>query len=283
MYKYPASSRATSPSYIDSNLIGNYTHPSSFRGPSPLPSPANMNMMCLSAAHKRYKFIRKLCHLQQMDFEFALWQMLYLFTSPQKVFRNFHYRKQTKSQFARDDPAFLVLFILWLCVSSMVFGFFLDLSIVSFIKFLLYTVFIDCLLVGAGIATVMWYIANNFLMKSDIGNEDVEWAYAFDVHLNAYFPALMILHAVQFFFYHILISQDWFTATLVGNTFWMISAGYYIYINFVGYSSLPILHKTRGLLYPLPLLFLVYLISLGANWNITKTLIYFYHARVHVI
>jgi len=39
-------------------------------------------------------------------------------------------------------------------------------------------------------------------MKSDIGNEDVEWAYAFDVHLNAYFPALMILHAVQFFFYH---------------------------------------------------------------------------------
>jgi len=84
---------------------------------------------------------------------------------------------ETKSQFARDDPAFLVLFILWLCgklwtshlflfsflilpyhivVSSMVFGFFLDLSIVSFIKFLLYTVFIDCLLVGAGIATVMW-------------------------------------------------------------------------------------------------------------------------------
>ena len=84
---------------------------------------------------------------------------------------------ETKSQFARDDPAFLVLFILWLCgkfyisslllfpflissfyilVSSMVFGFFLDLSIGSFIKFLLYTVFIDCLLVGAGIATIMW-------------------------------------------------------------------------------------------------------------------------------
>jgi hypothetical protein len=28
-----------------------------------------------------------------MDFEFALWQMLYLFISPQKVYRNFGYRR----------------------------------------------------------------------------------------------------------------------------------------------------------------------------------------------
>lgn len=90
---------------------------------------------CLSAAAKRYKFVRKLCHFQQMDFEYALWQMLYLFISPQKVYRNFHYRKSkfhycnqelfatiliwlllgSKAQFARDDPAFLVLLSLWLC------------------------------------------------------------------------------------------------------------------------------------------------------------------------
>lgn len=31
-----------------------------------------------------------------MDFEFALWQMLYLFIAPQKVYRNFHYRKRKK-------------------------------------------------------------------------------------------------------------------------------------------------------------------------------------------
>lgn len=28
-----------------------------------------------------------------MDFEFAAWQALYLFFAPQKVFRNFGYRK----------------------------------------------------------------------------------------------------------------------------------------------------------------------------------------------
>ncbi len=37
-------------------------------------------------------------------------------------------------------------------------------------------------------------------------------------------------------FFVVLINKDWFVATLVGNTFWLVSAGYYIYINFLGYS-----------------------------------------------
>lgn len=53
-----------------------------------------------------------------MDFEFAFWQMIYLLSAPQQVYRNFGYRKQTKLQFARDDPAFLVLLSGWLVVSS---------------------------------------------------------------------------------------------------------------------------------------------------------------------
>lgn len=71
-----------------------------------------------TAGAKRYKYLRRLLHFRQMDFEFALWQMLYLFTSPQRVYRNFQYRKQTKDQWARDDPAFLVLLSIWLCGES---------------------------------------------------------------------------------------------------------------------------------------------------------------------
>ena len=77
------------------------------------------------------------------------------------------------------------------------------------------------------------------------------------MHLNAYFPALVILHVVQLFFYHskytfrfsivlfrnitvffttVLISQDWYSATFVGNTLWLIAVGYYVYINFLGYN-----------------------------------------------
>ena len=40
------------------------------------------------------------------------------------------------------------------------------------------------------------------MMKPSVRGEDVEWGYAFDVHLNAYFPALIILHVVQSIFYH---------------------------------------------------------------------------------
>lgn len=133
--------------------------------------------------------------------------------------------------------AIVYIFILSLYeVSSVIFAFFLDLSVLSFIKFLIYTVFVDCLLLGAGIATAMWLVANRFLMKPNVRGEDVEWGFAFDVHLNAYFPALIILHVVQFFFYHVLISQDWYSATLVGNTLWLVAVGYYVYINFLGYS-----------------------------------------------
>ena len=72
-----------------------------------------------TAGAKRYKYLRRLLHVKQMDFDFAIWQMLYLFTSPQRVYRNFHYRKQTKDQWARDDPAFLVLLSIWLCGQSL--------------------------------------------------------------------------------------------------------------------------------------------------------------------
>lgn len=82
-----------------------------------------------TAGAKRYKYLRRLLHFRQMDFEFALWQMLYLFTSPQGVYRNFHYRKQTKDQWARDDPAFLVLLSIWLCGESVLIWLCLDDSI----------------------------------------------------------------------------------------------------------------------------------------------------------
>ena len=64
------------------------------RSQSPLiPLPIN-NRTCMSATKKCYKYLRRLLKFDQMDFEFALWQMLYLFISPQKVYRNFNYRKR---------------------------------------------------------------------------------------------------------------------------------------------------------------------------------------------
>lgn len=39
----------------------------------------------LTATAKRQKYLRRLLKFKQMDFEYAIWQMIYLFVSPQKV------------------------------------------------------------------------------------------------------------------------------------------------------------------------------------------------------
>lgn len=44
------------------------------------------------------------------------------------------------------------------------------------------------------------FVTNKYLLKQPSSNFDVEWGYAFDVHLNAFYPLLVILHFLQLFF-----------------------------------------------------------------------------------
>jgi len=39
----------------------------------------------LTANAKRQKYLGRLLKFKQMDFEYAIWQMIYLFVAPQKV------------------------------------------------------------------------------------------------------------------------------------------------------------------------------------------------------
>ena len=90
--------------------------------------------------------------------------------------------------------ATLFLFV----VSSLGFTIALHLGFFGFWKFLCWVVFIDCIGIGLCIASVMWIISNNFFLnKRHETSFPVEWAYAFDVHLNALFPFLIILHGIQ--------------------------------------------------------------------------------------
>lgn len=244
-----------------------------------LPTPVTYRHNCMSAAVKRYRYLRRFLKFDQMDFEFAFWQMMYLFISPQKVYRNFQYRKQMKSQFARDDPAFFVLLIVWLFIASVGFTLVLGLSVMAFVRFLLYILFVDCITVGLCVATFLWFVSNRYMLKPSIG-QDVEWGYAFDVHLNAFFPPLLILHVIQLFFYDVFISRDWFISRFFGNSLWLISFAYYTYITFLGYSSLQILERTQILLAPVIPICLMFLLSLAFSWNINQSIMNFYMYRV---
>lgn len=251
------------------------------RSTSPLPAPANYQPTTASAAVKRYKYLRRLFKFNQMDFEFAAWQMLYLFISPQKVFRNFSYRKQTKSQFARDDPAFLVLFSAWLLLTSIAFAITLGLGFGKFLLFTMFVIAVDFIGSGIVVSTFFWFMSNKYLrVDQSPGAPDVEWGYAFDVHMNAFFPPLALLHCFQLILFHNLLNDIHLLSCLIVNAVWLASIIYYLYITFLGYSSLQILQNTRIFLLPLPILVLCYLSTVFAGWNLSRMLMNFYLYRI---
>lgn len=115
----------------------------------------------------------------------------------------------------------------------------------------------------------MWLLANRYL-RQNANEADVEWGYSFDVHMNAFFPPLVLLHFVQLIFFngkdttqsleivkliithstfyvmtHYLfhsfflsgvINSESFFPRLFGNTIWLIAIIYYTYITFLGYN-----------------------------------------------
>lgn len=111
-----------------------------------------------------------------MDWELALWEALYLCISPKRVYRNIYYHKQTKNQWSRDDPAFVILLVFCVTgfyiynnncflflffsflVSAIAYGLAFTSGIVVIMKLWVYMVLQDFLLIGIIVATTTWYI-----------------------------------------------------------------------------------------------------------------------------
>lgn len=119
-------------------------------------------------------------------------------------------------------------------VTSFGFVFLFHLGFFQTVYFILYVVFVDFLLAGTVSATIMWLLSNKFMRE--LNSETIEWGYSFDVHINATFPPLIILHFFMLLFYKVLFSQEWFIARLLGNVLWLLATSYYGYITFLGYN-----------------------------------------------
>jgi hypothetical protein len=128
-----------------------------------------------------------------------------------------------------------------------------------------------------------------------IGDEGVEFGYCFDVsHLfsstgpmltrrqvsiRAYLPIWTFLYVLQFLLMP-LIAQDYWVSNLFGNTMYLMALSYYFVITFLGYNgkpvsmgpdgfsranhgeALPFLSRTEILLAPIPVLLVLWFISL---------------------
>ncbi|CAI7879249.1 unnamed protein product [Closterium sp. NIES-53] len=224
--------------------------------------------------------------------------------SPLSPFRPVR-RAETKNQWARDDPAFVVISAMLLAISASSYCIAYGHGIAQAGLTVFSVVVFDFLLIGAAIATLCWFVCNRYLRETGgvashavcvqpvfeghwgrgvtcsgaegrvVRQRAGDMLYAFDVHCNAYFPLFVLLYVVQYFLSPLLLAPG-FIPLLLSNTLYLVAFSYYHYLNFLGYDVLPFLDKTTVLLYPMPLLLLLFPISLLSRFNPTQFALSYY-------
>ena len=240
-----------------------------------------------------YEYLWSRLRRGHMDFEYALWLMVNLCTSPRTAFRSTLYHSRTKHQWARDDPAFLVLLLYLVAIVAIAWSFaFEQRSFISIFGRLLYIASVDFFLFGVVLSTIGWWVANNYLHErsaqrfahawsgaSPSGgaalDDAVEWLYAFDVHSNAFLPMFVLLHIVQYLLLPLLL-RDGFLATLLSNCLYAAAFSSYHYLTFLGYSELPFLQRCECFVYPIAGILVLLILSLPFGFNATHAVVYMY-------
>lgn len=143
------------------------------------------------------QYLSRLTDVRQMDLQSAMDQMKTLLsTRPHVVYKTAYYRKQTKNHWARDDPAFCVLQLVFLVIACIAYAVSFRAPVSEGIAFLLYSVLFNWLGSGIILASVGREVANRHLTDTKSTShvrQSVEWLYAFDIHCNAFFPAFVLL------------------------------------------------------------------------------------------
>ncbi|KAL3235966.1 Gmh1p [Nakaseomyces bracarensis] len=224
-----------------------------------------------SNADRKYKFnlhdktlppvLRRLFKTpNSLDFETAIWEMANLIFKPRKTFRSIYYQRQTKNQWARDDPSFFILEITLLTVSSIFWSiFYYHHSFWKSLQSIFNMIFVDFFLFGFVIATLFWVTLNQSKFKfRSAASSSVEWAYCFDVHCNAFLIVLLGLYYVRF----LLLPLSAVFGVLIPNILFCSSFTYYFILTFYGYSQLPFLKNISFILFPTVILCLLFIVGL---------------------
>lgn len=236
------------------------------------------------ASSRSAQYLARLSDFRQMDLQSAMDQMKTLLsTRPHVVYKTSYYRKQTKNHWARDDPAFVALQLLFLVISSIAYSVSFRAPVSEAIAFVLYSIVFNWLGCGLIVASVGREIANRHLTdhkSTSHVRQSVEWLYAFDIHCNAFFPLFVLLYGVQFFLLPLVLGKSLF-ALVVSNTMYAAGFAWYWYITHLGYRALPFLCQTEVFLFPIAAIVLVYVLNLigypfGLGWNASRLLAHLY-------
>jgi hypothetical protein len=186
-------------------------------------------------------------------------------------------RKQIKNQWARDDPAFAVILLGMMLVSSIAFAAAFAVSVVHFFRLILFSIVCDFVVAGLGMSTLYWFVANTFLRmnRAMTSIQFVEWLYAFDVHCYSFVPFYLILYVLQYFLLPLLLSQSLFS-TVMSNILYLSAFSAYQYVTFLGFECLPFLQRTQAFLSPILLYVVIFFFACLLNINLSRNVLSFY-------
>jgi hypothetical protein len=242
--------------------------------------------------HPLREYAARMLRFRHMDFEYALWFMVNLCFSPRTAFRSTLYHSRTKHQWARDDPAFLMLLLYLLLISAVSWSLaFAQRTPLQILGLFLHVALVDFLLLGVLLSTVGWWFANTYLrdmQPARMGVPDwsrggargestdsVEWLYAFDVHCNAFVPMYVLLYPAQYILLP-LLQRPGFLPAVLSNALYACAFSLYHHRTFLGYSELPFLQRCECFVYPVALILLAFVLSLPLGLNCTTAVSYIY-------
>ncbi|KAJ9522064.1 hypothetical protein QJQ45_005109 [Haematococcus lacustris] len=184
-------------------------------------------------------------------------------------YRHTSYHKQTKHQWARDDPAFVVVMSVLVAAAATAYCVTYGDTVWHSLLTILSAVLVDFIALGCAVATACWMLANTFLLKrpgQHQTDQQVEWLYAFDVHCNSYLPLFLVLYVLQFFLSPILLARS-LLGNLLACLLYALALSYYHYMSFLGYSALPFLERTEVFLWPIALILVAMPFALVSGFN----------------
>uniref|UniRef100_A0A7N2MYQ0 Reverse transcriptase zinc-binding domain-containing protein n=2 Tax=rosids TaxID=71275 RepID=A0A7N2MYQ0_QUELO len=155
------------------------------------------------------QYLRRIVKWQQMDIEYTFWQMLHLCTSPKVVYQHTKYHKQTKNQWARDDPAFVVICSFLLTVATLAYCAAYDHSAAHAVYVVISVLLFHFLVTGVVLATCCWIVwdvdcallgsFSSEVLSPPVGDNDRVWSLRFHREFNDWELAasLSLLHFIQ--------------------------------------------------------------------------------------
>lgn len=230
-------------------------------------------------------YLRRAFRWKQMDVEYALWQFVTMCVNPKAVYRHTTYRKQTKNQWARDDPTFAVMLAVFVGAAACAWcAAYDDGPPGHSLRVLARSVLGDYLAIACVSATIGWHVANAHLRARTRGErahaveQRVEWLYALDVHCNAFAPTFVLLYVAQGALSPFLASPG-VLQSCASCALYAVALAYHHYCVFVGYGALPFLDRAEFFLAPAFAFALLTPFAMVLGFNPTRFVLWVYFNR----